>query len=159
VEPRTGLFNCCAMQFALLTLPTVPSSVSHLFMHNSWQSKWTISTARQLRHSDILTVKTKCSEADGYSAHKQTCRLWRNATCLYAHPVPVLIPLITPAANRRHSAFWSGLNISYFLNKIMCAVPILRATYSAYHGDAPISILIVHYCFDGESTEKTWKTK
>jgi len=70
----------------------------------------------------MLAVPTECSEADGYSVPKEICRLSRNATCLDAHPDPVLIHLITGLANHRHSALWSGLIISYLMNKNVCAV-------------------------------------
>jgi len=53
----------------------------------------------------MLAVPTYCSEADGYSAHKEICRLSRNATCIDANPVPVLIHLIKRVAKYRHSAF------------------------------------------------------
>jgi len=70
----------------------------------------------------MLAVPTYCSEADGYSAHKEICRLSRNAMCLDAHPVPVLIHLIKGVAKYRHSDFRNSLIFSQHLNKKMCDV-------------------------------------
>jgi len=38
-----------------------------------WKSKWTISKTCHLRKSEISTVKSKCSDADGYRSHKGFC--------------------------------------------------------------------------------------
>jgi len=53
----------------------------------------------------MLAVPTYCSEADGYSAHKEISLLSLNATCLDAHPVPAIIHLINRVVKYRPSAF------------------------------------------------------
>jgi hypothetical protein len=147
-ELLTGLLNWCEIQFALQTVPTVPSSISQLFMCFCWQSKWSNFTSLQFRHFDMSAVPTYCSEADGYLAYKVICCLSPNATCLDTNLVPALFQLITCVAEYRHYAFWNGCIYLYLQNINMS--PVLRATFPANHGPTPVSVLSVHYCFGVE---------
>jgi len=102
----------------------------------------------------MSAVPTNCSEADGVSANKETCRLSRSATRLYVHPVPVLIHLITPVANCRISALLIVLFISSLRNKICALSSVLHATYPAHHGPTEIRFINVHYCLGVEGSRE-----
>jgi hypothetical protein len=97
----------------------------------------------------MLAVPTYCSEADGYSAHKEIF-LSLNATCLDAHSVPSLIRLITRVVKYRPSAFLNGVTFSHVLKKICALSPVLRATFPGCHGFTQITILGVNYWFSAK---------